>query len=100
MNMNDFVHEYYSVEMFRATDAGGLNPMTSKYLWTKVDLGYKIMKPKIEEEARETKSCCRINASNEVGTKKRKCTECHELGHPSKYCQRGLTARQEEPYVI
>jgi hypothetical protein len=72
--MNDYVHEYYSVERSRATYAGVLNPMTSKHLWPEVDIGYKISKPKHRRKSGRLK-VGRIKPSDEVVTKKRrKCT--------------------------
>jgi hypothetical protein len=74
VDMNDYVHEYYSVERLSATYAGVFNPMTSKHLWTEVDIGYKISKPKPRRKPGRSK-VGRIKPSDEVVTKKRrKCT--------------------------
>ena len=96
VQMDEFVHEYFSVDRFRKTYACTFNPMTSKDSWPHVDLGYKITKPKVKRKpGRPRKS--RIKAYDEVGTsKKRKtCSECHELGHTAKHCLGGLTAIQK-----
>jgi hypothetical protein len=45
--MDEFVHDYFSVDMFKKVYAGTFNPMTSKDNWPRVDLGYKIKKPKL-----------------------------------------------------
>jgi hypothetical protein len=72
--MNDYVHEYYSVERLSVTYARVFNPMTSKHLWPEVDIGYKISKPKLRRKPGRPK-VGRIKPSDEVVTKKRrKCT--------------------------
>ena len=96
VQMDEFVHRYFSVDWFKKTYACTFNPMTSKDSWPHVDLGYKITKPKLKRKpGRPRKS--RIKAYDEVGTsKKRKtCSECHELGHTAKHCLGGLTASQK-----
>lgn len=94
--MDDYVHEFYSVEMFRKAYEGVFPPMTSKHLWSRVDLGYKIKKPKLRRKPGRPR-VARIKASGEPGKKKkRECPECHELGHTAKYCQGGPTASQKK----
>ena len=90
VQMNEFVHEYFSVDRFRKAYASKFNPLTFKDQWTHVDLGYKIKKPKLRRKpGRPRKS--RIKPHGEVTTtKKRKmCSECNELGHTTKTCQGG-----------
>ncbi|EEE58587.1 hypothetical protein OsJ_09914 [Oryza sativa Japonica Group] len=63
--------------------------------WTHVDLGYKIKKPRLRRKPRRPR-VARMKASDEAGTSKRKkCTECNELGHTAKTCQGGPTASQK-----
>jgi hypothetical protein len=94
--MDDYVHELYSVEMFRKAYASVLPPMTSKHLWSQVDLGYKIKKPKLRRKPGRPR-VARIMASGELSKKrKRECTECHELGHTAKYGQGGHTSSQKK----
>ena len=45
--MDDFVHDYFSVDKLRKAYSGLFNPMISKHFWQHVDLGYKIKKPKL-----------------------------------------------------
>ena len=95
VEMDDFVDKYYSVERLKNTYAGTFSPMTSKHRWPRVDLGYKIKKPRLRRKPRRPR-VSRIKGSEEDGTsKKRKGSECHELGHTAKYCQGGLTASQK-----
>jgi len=100
VQMDEFVHEYFSVVRFRKTYAGTFTPMTSKDQWPKVDLGYKIQKPKLRRKpGRPRKS--RIKAHDEISTskKRRQCPECNELGHTAKHCQGGLTASQKRRMI-
>ena len=56
----------------------------------------KIRKPKLRRKpGRPWKA--RIKASDEPGARKRKrCSEFHELGHKTKKCQGGLTAKEKK----
>jgi hypothetical protein len=70
--------------------------MTSKHQWPHVDLGLKICKPKLRGKPRRPK-VSRIKAFDEAGAKKkRKCTECHELGHTAKFCQGRPTTKEKK----
>jgi len=90
--MDDFVHEYFSVERLRKAYVGTFIPMTSKDPWPRVDLGYKIHKPKLRRKPRRPRKS-RFKAYDEVNSnkKRRLCSECHEPGHLAKTCQGGLT---------
>ena len=87
---------YFFVDRFRKAYAGTFNRMTSKDSWPRVDLGYKIKKPKLRRKLGRPR-ISRMKSYDEVGTsKKRKpCSECNELGHIAKRCQGGLTASQK-----
>jgi hypothetical protein len=54
--MDEFVLEYFSVERLRKAYACTFIPMTSKDLWPRVDLGYKIHKPKLRRKPGNLKS--------------------------------------------
>ena len=94
--MDEFIDDYFSVNRFRKAYAGTFNPMTSKDSWPRVDLGYKIKKPKLRRKPGRPR-ISRMKSYDEAGTsKKRKpCSECNELGHIAKHCQGGLTASQK-----
>jgi hypothetical protein len=96
VRMDDFVHEYFSIEQFKKAYACSFNPMTSKDNWPHVDLGYKIKKPKLRRKPGRPRNY-RIKSFDEATTsKKRKlCSKCGELGHIAKYCQGGPTASQK-----
>jgi hypothetical protein len=96
VQMDEFVHEYFSIDRFTKAYASKFNPMTSKDQWTHVDFGYKIKKPKMRRKPRRPRKS-RIKPHDEVATtKKRKmCSEYNELGHTAKTCQGGPTASQK-----
>ncbi len=95
VQMDDFVDKCFSIEMLKMAYAGQFNPMASKDEWAHVDLGYKIKKPRLRRKPGRPR-VARIRASDEASTSKRKkCSECHELGHTAKHCQGGLTASQK-----
>ena len=50
VQMDEFVHEYFSVDRFRKAYASKFNPMISKDQWPHVDLGYQIKKPKMRRK--------------------------------------------------
>ena len=86
VQMDEFVHDYFSVEKLRKTYSGVFNPMTSKHFWPRVDLGYKIKKPMLRRKTGRPRKT-RIKASDEPGARKiKRCSECHELGHTTKKC--------------
>jgi hypothetical protein len=96
VDMADLVHQYYSVDMFRKAYAGVFTPMTSKQLWTRVDLGYTIKKPQLRRKPSRPR-VSRIKALDEASKKKkRECSECHEFKHTTKYCQGGPTTSQKK----
>lgn len=43
--MEDFVHDYFSVEKFRKAYARMVEPMPSKEKWPKVDLPFEVAAP-------------------------------------------------------
>ena len=55
VHMDEFVHEYFSVDRYRKTYTSKFNPMTSKDQWPHVDLVYKIKKTQNEKKTWEAK---------------------------------------------
>jgi hypothetical protein len=54
------------------------------------------MKPKLRMKSGRPR-VSRIKVSDELGNRKKKrCTECNELGHTAKYCQGEPTASQRK----
>lgn len=95
-DMNGYVDECYSVQRLRQTYAGIWNPMTSKNMWTFVDPGFKLMRPKLRRKPGRPRTH-RIKASDESGCrKKRTCPECGDKGHFAKTCQGGPIASKRK----
>lgn len=97
VDMNDYIHEYFSVERFKKAYAGHFPPMTFKNQWTKIDIGYTLKKPKLRRRPGRPRKQ-RIKASEEEGSsrKRKKCTECSEMGHSARYCQGGPTRKEKK----
>jgi len=94
--MEDYVHDYYSIDRYKKAYGGVFNPMTSKHQWTRVEVGYKICKPKLRRKPGRPR-IARIKASDEPGSRKRKkCSECNEFGHIARYCPGGPTTREKK----
>jgi hypothetical protein len=55
VNMEDFDHDYFFVQRFKKAYEVTFKPMTSQEQWSRVDLGYKLMKPKLRRKPRRSK---------------------------------------------
>jgi hypothetical protein len=55
VDLEDFFHHYYSIEMFKAAYASVVPPMPSKEEWKKVDVGFKLLPPKCNRAAEKAK---------------------------------------------
>jgi hypothetical protein len=100
VHMEDYVHEYYSIERFKKAYAGVFNPKTSKHQWACVEVGYKICKSKLRRKSGRP-IIARIKVSDEPSNrKKKKCSECNELGHIARYCQGGPTAHEKKMRLL
>ncbi|XP_015694589.2 uncharacterized protein LOC102719505 [Oryza brachyantha] len=71
VHMDDFVDECFSVERLRKAYSGVFKPMTPKHLWPKVDLGYKINKPKLRRKPGRPRVSA-MKGSEEGGKRKKK----------------------------
>ncbi|KAM0912389.1 hypothetical protein ACQ4PT_012799 [Festuca glaucescens] len=86
-NIQQYVHDYYSVARFKATYAHALPALEGKQQWDKVDPGFKLCAPILKRTGRPRKS--RIRPCSEgagLGARRRKCTRCGGSGHFAKYC--------------
>ncbi|KAM0866393.1 hypothetical protein ACQ4PT_042648 [Festuca glaucescens] len=86
-NIQQYVHDYYSVARFKATYAHALPALEGKQQWDKVDLGFKLCAPILKRAAgRPRKSRIRPRSEGAgLGERRRKCTRCGGSGHFAKY---------------
>jgi hypothetical protein len=91
-NIQQYVHEYYSVARFKATYAHALPALEGKQQWDIVDPGFKLCAPILKRAAgRPRKSRIRPRSEGSgLGARKRKCTRCGGSGHFAKYCDNAV----------
>ncbi|KAM0831481.1 hypothetical protein ACQ4PT_065497 [Festuca glaucescens] len=91
-NIQQYVHDYYSVARFKATYAHALPALEGKQQWDKVDLGFKLCAPILNRAAgRPRKSRIRPHSEGAgLGARRCKCTRCGGSGHFAKYCDNAV----------
>jgi hypothetical protein len=90
-DIQQYVHDYYSVAMFRATYAHALPALEGKQQWDRVDPGFKLCAPVLKRAAgRPRKSRHRRRSEGGGGARVRKCTRCGGTGHFGKYCDNAV----------
>ena len=91
-NIQQYVHEYYSVARFKDTYAVPLPTLEGKHQWDVVNPGFKLRAPVLKRaKGRPRKS--RIRARSEgagLGARKRKCNRCGGSGHFGRYCDHAV----------
>jgi len=86
IKLEHFVHEYYSVQRFKATYHFGVNPMVDKSQWPIVDPGFVMLPPKLERSAGRPR-VKRIKSKGEPGKRgPYQCKRCFQFGHIEKGC--------------
>jgi SWIM zinc finger len=90
--MEDYVHEYYSLDKFRAAYAGRIPALTNKSKWVNVDLGYKVLPPLMKRSAGRPRKE-RIFGCLEPKKKRQQCKKCKQFGHQQRTC------KNDEPLV-
>ena len=88
LQIKDFVHPYYSVEMFRAAYADRVPPMPDRADWPEVELGFTLFPP-LQRRAAGRPRVVRIRGTMEqrANRKKVKCRRCKGFGHFQKTCK-------------
>lgn len=86
LGIESFVHDYYSVQRFRAAYSGMVPPMPDKSQWPQVDPGFKLLAPPSKQGAGKRKYTTK--ASQEPGvSEQQQCQQCGEVEH----CEKGCT---------
>ncbi|KAM0854469.1 hypothetical protein ACQ4PT_050426 [Festuca glaucescens] len=91
-NIQQYVHDYYSVSRFKATYAYALPALEGKQQWDKVDPGFKLCAPILKRAAgrpRKSRIRPRIEGAG-LGARRRKCTRCGGSRHFAKYCDNAV----------
>ncbi|CAN6334415.1 unnamed protein product [Urochloa humidicola] len=83
-DIESFVHDYYSVEKFRAAYCGMVPPMPDKSQWPQVDPGFKLLAPLSKQGGGKRKY---TKATQEPGaSEQHQCEQCGEVEHYGKGC--------------
>lgn len=87
IKIEDYVHEYYSVQRFKDAYQFEVNPMGDKSQWPTLDPGFDMRPPKLERSAGKPKKK-RIKSSAEAGKRgPHQCKRCFQFGHIEKGCK-------------
>jgi hypothetical protein len=87
VRIEDYVHDYNSVERFKATYQFDIYPMVDKEQWHEVDLGFVMVPPKLERHVGRPR-VCRIKGSGEAGKRgPYQCKRCFQFSHIEKTCR-------------
>ena len=84
--IDDYVHEYYSVKSFSNAYAKNVPTMTDKKQWPVVDVGFKLHPPVLKKAAGRPRTQRIKSAFESISKRRHKCPECKELGHLLKTC--------------
>ena len=88
--IDQYVHEYYSVARFNATYVDNVPSIEGKHQWTTVDPGFVLHAP-VQGRAPGRPRKVRIRSSAEgrkgLGPRKRICKRCGGLGHIARTCK-------------
>ena len=90
--IDQYVHEYFSVARFNATYAENLPAMEGKQQWDVVDPGFKLSAP-LQNRAPGRPRKTRIRAKSEgkgLGGRRKKCGRCGRLGHRGTHCKESI----------
>ena len=88
VDLEDYVHEYYSVEKFRAAYGRLIEPMTDKTQWPKVDMPFRVSAPLGKRSVGRQKKL-RIKGCLEGGSGKSKSNNKDDVKDGKKQMVRG-----------
>uniref|UniRef100_A0A0A9DPP8 CCHC-type domain-containing protein n=1 Tax=Arundo donax TaxID=35708 RepID=A0A0A9DPP8_ARUDO len=96
LRVEDYVHKYYSVQMFKDAYQFEVNSMGDKSQWPTIDLGFEMRPPKLERPAGRSKKK-RIKSSGEAGKRRPyQCKRCFQYGHIEKSCTNPVLELDED----
>jgi len=83
----DYIDDYYSIDVFKKAYAGIVMLMTDRNQWPKVDMGFKLWPPILKRVAGRPRTR-RIKGAEEGGRTSgmRQCKRCGQFGHMMKTC--------------
>ncbi|CAL5093073.1 unnamed protein product [Urochloa decumbens] len=85
-DIESFVHDYYSVERFRAAYSGMVPPMPDKSQWPQVDTGFKLLAPLSKQGAGKRKYTKASQEQEPSASEQHQCEQCGEVEHYGKAC--------------
>jgi hypothetical protein len=92
IEIDQYVHKYYSIAMFKATYAENVPSIEAKHQWEVVNPGF-ILNPLVQTRAPGRPRKTRIRSSAEgsgLGPRKRRCKRCGGLGHIARNCKNAV----------
>ena len=92
--LEDYVHEYYSVDKFKAAYQGSVPSIPDKSCWPKATHGFFMHPPLLKSTAGRHKNRMKSameggSGSKGTGKRRHKCPICKELGHHWYKCNNG-----------
>ena len=96
LNIEDFVHDYYSVERFKMAYQFQIAPMNDKSQWPKVNLGFEMIPPPLQRATGRPRKQ-RVKARGEPGKRgPYQCKKCFQFGHIEKGCNATQAELEQE----
>lgn len=106
IDIEDYVHEYYSLEKFKAAYMGIIEPMPDKTHWPKVDLGFLMGAPLAKRPVGRQRKLRMKSFLETGGTGKKKkpmirgpmkCKRCDQVGHREASSKCPLNGTKKRP---
>ncbi|XP_038981150.1 uncharacterized protein LOC120110401 [Phoenix dactylifera] len=95
-NLENYVSEYFTVAKYKTAYALEIGPLPHKVQWIKVDIGHKVLPPKLSLRPPGRPKKKRIRGTDENTSKKmHKCKRCGDLGHHAKTCKNSVVEESQ-----